>query len=101
MVKPFVFKALRLQLSSSAPSPLITLSSEKTMNYYGRFKGSLTTKNLMEEEGKGRHLIYLKHQCFRHFQSFGRDTGKRKKGRGFCVLFRCRTTEIKGISVLL
>ena len=36
----------------------------------------------MEEEGKGRHLIYLKYQCFRQFQSFGRDTGRRKKGRG-------------------
>ena len=47
----------------------------------GDMKGSLTTENLMEGEGKGRHLIYLKHQCFRQFQSFGRDTGRRKKGR--------------------
>ena len=37
----------------------------------------------MEEEGKGRHLLHLKHQCFRHFKSFGRDTGRGKKGRGF------------------
>ena len=37
----------------------------------------------MEEEGKGRYLIYRECQCFRQFQSFGRDTGRRKKGRGF------------------
>ena len=45
----------------------------------GYMKGSLTTENLMEEEGKRRHL---KHQCFRQFQNFGRDTGRGKKGRG-------------------
>ena len=71
------------------------------MNYYGKFKGSLTTEKLMEEEGKGRHLIYRDCQCFRHFQSFGRDTGRRKKGRGFFVLIRYQSTEINGISVLL
>ena len=39
----------------------------------------MATEKLMEEEGKGRHL---KHQCFRHFQSFGKDIGSKKKGRG-------------------
>ncbi|MBD5507490.1 MAG: hypothetical protein HDR05_05455 [Lachnospiraceae bacterium] len=87
IVKPFVFKALKVSEPSSSPSPLITLSNEKATlqvtNYYGRFKGSLTTENLMEEEGKGRHLIYLKYLYFRQFQSFGRDWGRKKKGRGF------------------
>ena len=48
----------------------------------GDTEGLMATENLMEEEGKGRHLLHLKHQCFRQFQSFGRDTGRRKKGRG-------------------
>ena len=56
MIKLFVFKALRLQLSSSFPSPLITFSNEKAAlqvtNYYGIFKGPLTTESLMEEERK-------------------------------------------------
>ena len=105
MVKPFVFKALKVSEPSSFPSPLITFSNEKATlqvtNYYGRFKGSLTTEFLMEEEGKKRHLIYRGCQYFCQFQSFGRDTGRRKKGREFYVLDRCRTTEIKRISVLL
>ena len=44
----------------------------------GNTEELMATEKLMEEEGKGR-----KHQCFRHFQSFGRDTGRRKKGSGF------------------
>ena len=67
----------------------------------GDTEGLMTSENLMEEEGKGRHLIYRECQCFRQFQSFGRDTGRGKKGRGFFVLDRCRTTEIKRISILL
>ena len=51
----------------------------------GYTEGLMATENLMEEEGKGRHLIYLKYLYFRQFQSFGRDTGRRKKGRGFGV----------------
>ena len=84
MVKHPVFKALKVSEPSSSPSTSITFSIEKK-NYYGRFKGSLSTENLTEEEGKGRHLIYRECQCFRQFQSFGRDIGRRKKGRGSCL----------------
>ena len=47
----------------------------------GDTEGLMATENLMEEEGKGRHLIYLKYLYFRHFQSFGRDLGRKKKRR--------------------
>ncbi len=45
-------------------------------------EGLMTTENLMEEEGKGRHLIYRKSLYFRHFQGFGKDIGRKKKGKG-------------------
>ena len=62
----------------------------------GYTEGLMATENLMEEEGKGRHLIYLKYLYFRHFQSYGRATGRRKKGRGSVCWFGVEPLKSRG-----